>query len=186
MERRRVLFTSGTCLGGLLGGCLGVSRVTGRGPPEYDCSVARRPPPPTDSDEENPSENVSYPQRPASLSDTTAVIEYVKQYERAYRRNALRAKYGEKLVDVGYSVNEEWTHEAPKGAAVVRLLYFYSFKYSEHAETPVEVHGDSGPTYVSYYIDGSVVIRAVDSGFHEDESELDPDPWEEGTPVDCF
>lgn len=183
MRRRRVLLTSGTGLGVLVGGCLDLPTDGRQNPPEYDCAVASRPTP-SESDDEPRPEKAQYPQRPESLSNDTAVIEYAKRYERAYRWNKEHEQYGDEFIGVGLSVNDVWTHDAPGGAAVVRLRYWYWAGYEQSdGSTP---HYDSPTIYVSYYVDDSVVIRAVDEGYQEDDDELDPDPWRSGTPVECF
>lgn len=195
--RRRTLLGLGTVL---VGGCSalesarsapngGHPTTTGppsptpageRPPPAYDCHAAHRPTPST----ADPSEEQAYPSPPASLSEEQRVVEFVAAYERAYRRNALRATHGEHLRDVGVSVNDQWVHDASAGSAVVRLRYAYFYTVGRPDETPI--HADSPVTYVSYYLDEAVAIRAVDEGLREDESALDPDPWDTGSPVACF
>lgn len=197
MRRRRLVSLAGGGLPVLLGGCLdGVWEGGGPGllssersePPEYDCEEADRPEPdpPDDEDAIGPA---TYPDRPESLTDDERMVQYVEAYEEAYRRNSLVAKYWNSLVRFGMSVSETWTYDDPDDAAVVRLQY----RYSEEVETRDGVMvGDSATIFVSYYVDASVVIRAERTGLREDESELrpndafDPDPWEQGEPLECF
>ena len=133
---------------------------------------------------EDASAALAYPQRPESLADQSAVVDYVTRYERAYRRNDLRTEHGSALRTVGLAVEGTRTYDAPEGAAIVRVRYTFYYEVGGPTETPV--HADSPTTYASYYVDESVVLRAAASGLREDESALDPDPLAEGVPVECF
>jgi len=107
----------------------------------------------------------------------------VKSYERAHRLNALRGEYGSSLTNATLFDRHTWVHEAPEGAAIGRLKYTYSYSHENNGET---VASDSVVIYASYYIDDSMVLRAVEEGDRMDDSELDPDPVETGQPVECF
>jgi hypothetical protein len=215
MRRRRFLALTGGSLPASLGGCLGsdgdgvetdssstrtkATETTGTDgienpldaraePPAYNCEEATRPEPDA-PDDEDAIAPAAYPDRPGSLSDDERAVQYVEAYETAYRRNSLVAQYWNQLVRFSVSVDERWTYDVPTDAAVVRLQY----RYSEEVETPNGiVIGDSPSIFVSYYVDESVVVRAERRGRREDESEsgsepaLDPDPWREGEPLECF
>lgn len=197
-SRRRTLALTGTalislagCLGDPLAGSSDGARTT---PPEYDCATADRPEPDeldadssdTESTDEDAGavEPTAYPTRPASLSDDEEAAEYVQAYERAYRRNALVERWGDDLTEQSTWIEGVRTYDAPEGAAVVRVQYTYSETVEESDGT--EIIGDSPTVYASYYVDDSVVIRAVDTGLRDDERALDPDPWETGEPLECF
>lgn len=204
MKRRRVLLGVGGWMAISLCGCVGTDSGTATGidsrtpsetttdagtetasrPLEYDCEDAHRPPSPA-PDETPPGDDsrYRYPQRPASLSDEQAVLSYAEAYERAYRLNDWYAQSGDDLVSATLSVTDTWTYEAPAGAAIARLKYFYGHEVVSDGKHVVT---DSRTIYAAYYVDDAVVLRATQRGHRDDEAALVPDPLEEGRPVQCF
>lgn len=203
VNRRRALLVGGSCLSGLLSGCLGgspapaetstktttrtaspTSTPTATETPSYDCDTAYRPPAPSANDDPpGETDRYRYPERPASLADESAVVSYVESYERAYRLNDLRSEHGSDLVHAGVFQYETWVHETTADAAIVRVKY--AFGYGIERDDG-QVEADSPTIYASYAVDGDAVLRAVERGYQEDESGLDPDPVEAGSVVECF
>lgn len=197
MNRRRVLLAAGGCLGGLLSGCLDgtASPTSGTAPqtasatptsaesPSYDCDTAYRPPAPSaDDDPPGEADRYRYPERPDSLADESAVVSYVESYERAYRLNDLRTEHGSDLVHAGVFQYETWVHEATADTAIVRVKYAFGYGIDRHDG---QVEADSPTIYASYAVDDDAVLRAVERGYQEDESGLNPDPAA-GSVVECF
>jgi hypothetical protein len=152
--------------------------------PSIDCDYADRPPsPPQDADPPGDVERYIYPDRPDSLSSESTVRTYVRLYERAHRLNALRREYESSLTYVTFRDRTTWVHEAPERAAIGRVKYTYSYRHETDGEP---IASDSVVIYASYYIDDSMVLRAVEEGDRMDDSELNPDPVETGQPVECF
>ncbi len=204
MKRRRALLASSSCLVSLVSGCLGgssesatetlsgtpneaendTSTQTVPETPVADCDMVYRPSSPSqETDLPGEDERYIYPQRPESLSEASAVISYVSAYERAYRMNDLYSQHGTDLEHASLSIDDSWTYEAPNGAAIVRLKCTYGYVANRGGS---RFTGDSPTIYVSYYISETVVLRAVERGYQEDESNLVPDPIEQGRPVECF
>lgn len=197
MNRRHVLSVSGVGLAVFLGGCQQLASTPGPpqtdgepnagcvgsdcGPPEYGCDNADRPSPPPYAGESI--SRARYPPRPESLSDAERIVGYVEKYERAYRRNDLLVDYGADLEQFDMSAPLGRIYDAPDGAAVVRLEYSFSFKARRGGAT---VHGDSLLNYATYYVDDEVLIRASSRRDVADASAPAPDPWDTGTPVECF
>lgn len=154
------------------------------GTPIYDCDEARRPPEPS-SDDDPPGgiERFVYPDRPESITDDSAVLSYVEDYERAYRLNDIYRKYRDRLGNAALDIRDVRPFEAPEGAAIVRLEYLYSHRVERSRGTE---YYDSPTVYVSYYVDESAVVRAAGTGNQEGEAELDPNPLDVRSPVECF
>lgn len=124
-----------------------------------------------------------YPPRPESLS-TEALHAYVEQYERTYRLNKLRSDHGTYLLRATVVVVEGTdTYDAPDGAAIAQVKYTYDAEI-EGDDGPIEI--DSPLLYASYYVDDTVVLRAVNTKLQEDVSRLVVNPMEQGQPVECF
>lgn len=173
---------SSGCLGGASEPATGTPNPTAE-PSAYDCDTANRPPSPgPDADPPGDAERYTYPDRPDSPSNE-AVRSYVERYERAYRLNELRSRWGANLDHAGVFVEGTDTYDAPDGAVIARVEYAYGAGI-EGNDGPIEV--DSPTIYASYYVDDDVVLRAVEEGHQEDESRLIPDPIEQGQPVECF
>lgn len=184
MKRRRALLAGSSFLGVLLSGCAGGYSGGEQETPAYDCDETDRPTsPPSDADLPGGQARYAYPERPDSLSNESTVRTFVTSYERAYRRNTLREDHGSSLDYIDISINETAIHEAPEGAAIVRLTYHYGYGTAEGGDL---VHADSPQISVSYYIDDAVLLRAATEGHREDEAEPYPDPVDQGQPVECF
>ncbi|MFC6731851.1 MULTISPECIES: hypothetical protein [unclassified Haladaptatus] len=191
-RRRQLLTLTGVGLSGALTACLdtapsdvNTSTETpepSRTPPSYDCGAAYRPEP-NPPRAENAVEPKAYPSRPESIENGGGIVEYVTEYEKAYRVNSLLAQYGDRLTNVSIWIDETRTYDAPEQTALVRVQY----RYSETVETEDgAVIGDSPRIFVTYYVDQSVVIRAESTGASDDSETLHPDPWRGGRTVDCF
>lgn len=155
--------------------------------PAYDCATASRPEPdPSTSSDVN---RRSYPDVPTSLTASSAA-DFVREYERAYRRNALLVEYGSALENQSTSIYDSRRFDSPAGAHIIRLHTKYSFTASEtpsdDGETAAPVAGDSPETYVTYYVDSSVVMRTEAVRYNIDTSELQPDPYDSGVVLECF
>lgn len=195
IDRRSALTTLVVGLSVAAPGCV-ANLDPAREAPDYDCSSADRPEPDdprsggsrTDEgdagseDEREPVGPKPYPDPPESVPDDESAVEYVTAYEEAYRRNALVERHGSNLVGHGNSVERTWTHDSPDDAAVVRLRYVY---YEDVEDSGGTSHGDSPTTYVSYYVDDSMVVRAETEGQLDDEGALEPDPWSSGAVLEC-
>ncbi len=152
--------------------------------PIYDCDDVDRPDLPSpNADPPGEYDRYTYPQRPEFLSDESAVLTYVKGYERAYRLNDLYSQHGNDLDSAGVFIQETWAHETTNAMASGRLKYQYGYSVDQDDG---QVEADSSTIYASYYTDEKVVLRAVESGYKQDESKLSPGPIEQGIPTECF
>jgi len=151
--------------------------------PTYDCDAADRPPTPElDADPPGDAERYTYPDRPESLS-TEEMRSYVERYEQAYRLNTLHSEWEANLNHASVVVEETDTYDAPDGTAIAQVKYTYDAEI-EGDDGPIEI--DSPRMYASYYVDDTVVLRAIDTEHQEDASRLIADPIEQGRPVECF
>ncbi len=204
MKRRQALLAGGSCLGALLSGCVGETAGPATGTPgqtatetasetatgtpttetlTYDCDAVSRPASPgPDADPPGDVERYTYPARPESLSNQE-MRSCVKRYERAYRLNKLRSRHGTYLEQASVFVDATDTDDAPDGAGIARVEYAYGARI-EGDDGPIEM--DSPTVYAAYYVDDDVVLRAVETGHRDDETQLIPDPMEQGEPVECF
>lgn len=188
MHRRTLLALGGSTLSLSVAGCLDVlgsgSSGTQAEPlpdaPDVDCSEASRPQP-GPQDGEDLVQPVDYPGRPPEQLDDGSAIEYVQQFEEAYRTNEQIAEM-DRLQRVSVSVAETQTFDAPEGAAVVRLHTHYSGTSGRSAY----IQYDNWDVMVTYYVDQALVVRTETHRSNIDTAELDPDPWESGEPVACF
>lgn len=183
MDRRESLVLLGTLL--FAPGCLdagGTTRTDGGTPSSTDCETVQRPEPDApDEDAEDAIEPVPYPDPPASSSESD-VAAYVEAFERAYRRNALFERWGERLVGFGLSSHGVSTADADGGTRATFEYNYWENVEDEHGDGVI--HGDSPMLRVVYYVDESGAWRA------EDESPADegstPDARAAGDPVACF
>lgn len=202
MRRRALLVLLGASVSPSLGGCLGGMTTSGSArnssateragtptvdrsePPTDDCETATQPDPtPPGTDATTAVAPISYPSPPDSPTDPDAVTDYVQAFERAYRRNVLVQQEREDLVRFTFALQETRTYDVPVEAAVVRVQYQYSWTVEEDGRMSI---ADSPNIFATYYVDRSVVLRAVDSGIRDDPDALDPDPWQSGHPVACL
>lgn len=181
MQRRR--FLSVTAASGLLAGCNILSPsddyLLGKaGPPSgEDLESARRPaakePPDATDDTVEPKE---YPTKPTSFNDET-IEAFVESHERAYRHNAILDRWGSDVVTIGFRVFWATTLASKEEAGVGKCEYKYNFTEKEGDQYVVT---DSATMEVTYYVDGSMIVRAEDTGHGQRREELDPDPWDSG------
>lgn len=145
-----------------------------RGPP--DCVDPERPEPDEGSGGVEP---VSYPEKPPSLQNDERVADYIVAYENAYRTNALLERQGSDLERVQLGIGGPEFFDSPPNSTIARVSYTYGYQWGSAV-------ADSPNTYVSYYVDDSVVARAEREGLLDDEDALEPDPLEGGTVLECF
>lgn len=163
-------------------------------PDRYDCDDVTRPDP-DDPAAEDALDPVAYPSRPESLA--TDGIEFVTDFERAYRQNAVIDEYGDAArafefdrIDWELSViepardadDDTEAATATDDGAVDPVLV--AVVYDLSVETTVGEH-DEWDVRVTYYVDDSVVLRARYAGI-ANEPTIDPDPRRDGEPVVCF
>lgn len=190
MHRRDVLVLVGAALAT---GCLDVSDPaatddgmdpTGEGAttPTGHCEEADRPEPdPPGEDADEAVEPAAYPDPPDSLADAD-VRAYVKEFERAYRRNELVERWGKRLVGFGMGSTGVSTEAVDDGVeALVEYVYWEEVE-EKHGDGIV--HGDSPILRVAYYVDGTGAWRAEDEA--PADTETVPDPRAEGDRVACF
>ncbi|WP_049924505.1 hypothetical protein [Halopiger djelfimassiliensis] len=177
MKRRAAITATGVALSAL-GGCLLESDSTtsngnetdseptddessepvdlelaGYPPAEYDCGDRTRPPADQDPSSED-APPLEYPSIPSSLSDTS-VTEYASKFERAYMRNKLVKKYGDRLLSSPGSSSGTVLATDLEGY-YVEVDYYMS--YSVASEDGEEV--SDGPQSLSvYYITPEAVFR---------------------------
>ena len=192
MRRRTLLALGGSALSLSSVGCLDAPDASGNGAvteplpgsPDVDCSESSRPQPESQGGEEVV-QPVDYPGRPPEQLDDESAVEYVQQFEEAYRTNEQIAEV-DRLQRVSVSIVETRTFDAPDEAAVVRLHTHYSGNAAGIENEQPSMNFDSWDVMVSYYLDQALVVRTETHRSVVDIAELDPDPWESGEPVACF
>jgi len=157
--------------------------------PNVTCSAVSRPTAEA-VDREGALAPREYPGRPPSDPTDEAAVAYATAFELAYRQNAeLRAttavttddERDNYLTRFDISVQNSWVAAGPADSAVVRLQYVGSGTI--HPGT----NFDYITQYVTYYVGSTRVVRARTTRNDFDGADaLDPDPWEDGTPVACF
>ncbi|WP_226039989.1 hypothetical protein [Natrinema sp. DC36] len=206
-SRRALLASVVTTAAVATGGFEHVSNAANRPPLEsgtvpadwYDCqSVTRhepitpiddgalepRPYPPLPSGSvSEAADNSSAQSPPPSLVDSAA--EYVTEFERAYRRNAFIARFGNmtrtfdlrrrahRTAAIGSSTNAD--------AVMVALRYDLTLGTQQSAADP----RDEWDIRVTYYVDQNIVLRARYNGVAKDLS-FEPDPRRQGELVACL
>lgn len=141
------------------------------------CETADRPTPAEGYLEPRP-----YPERPASLSNDTAVRRYVEAYEEAYVHNRLLEGSGDDLRDASVSAWGTSVHEGPNGSRIVSIRSSSDWTFERGTE---EVHGSGmGIRYV-YYVDATTVVRVRAEETDGDEDTVDPSALEDGTVLEC-
>jgi hypothetical protein len=192
MRRRTLLALGGSALSLSVAGCLdapgsgssGTPAEPLPGAPDVDCSEASRPQPePQDGDDLV--QPVDYPGQPPEQLDDESIIEYVQQFEDAYRTNEQIVEK-DRLQRVSVAVVETRTFDAPDGAAVIRLHTHYSGNAAGIENEQPAMNFDNWDMMVSYYLDQALVVRTETHRSTVDTAELDPDPFESGQPVACF
>jgi hypothetical protein len=118
-----------------------------------------------------------YPEKPASYTEKTATS-FIKQYERAYRRNRLLKEDGGQLVAQGFTFDFTMIVDCSDSACVGRTQYQFTATRENGDSLIVE---DSEMILVAYYVSDSMVVRAEADRPHTQTGVLFPDPWKTGT-----
>jgi len=155
------------------------SLLAKRDPPSREALPSEHRPPaeePGDATEETASP-IEYPSKPVEYTDQS-VETFVESHERAYRRNEALASEGGSLVSTSLDVDWTVTLDANGDAGIGRCKYRYE---TELKSGDGYAEGSShGYLFTTYYVDESMIVRAItrDAGFGS--LELDPDPWRSG------
>ncbi|ELY55898.1 hypothetical protein [Natronolimnohabitans innermongolicus] len=151
-------------------------------PDEYDCDDVERPEP-SPSDDDAALEPASYPERLASLSDDA--VEFVEEFEAAYRRNGYIAEYGSETREFEFQLDDRESELIDDDEETDREAVLVSITYELTTQLRQASPRSNRLARVTYYVDENIVLRARYDGF-ADEAELDPDPRQRGEPVACF
>ncbi|MBS3759961.1 hypothetical protein [Halodesulfurarchaeum sp.] len=135
MDRRPVLFATGTAVGTGLAVCLGdgvpIRPASGTDRPlAVDCADVSRPEP-ASPEATNAIQPIASPDPPSWPLDEAKVRAFVAAFDRAYRRNREIDAAEPYLVEYGFRLTGERVAELAVGGYLVRLEYVFSGTVAE-------------------------------------------------------
>lgn len=144
---------------------------------DYDCADVSRPTADVPSAAGAP-EPLAYP--PRSAVQSTDAVEYVTEFERAYRQNEFLGRHGIQAREFELSVadSRRSSTDSDADAVVVSLVYHLQTVTAQTTHNEWNVR-------VTYYVDDDIALRAKYDGIAT-EPTFDPDPRDGGELVACL